>query len=184
MADAYRSIAIVQKTHGRKGEVVVVPTHGLPLLLHEGLVVVAVPPALKGPREYVVGRCSGEHGAQLVALRGVSTLGQAAKLVGKTLLARVADLPADLGLHDVDALLGRDVEDEELGPLGQIAEVLRGPANDVWVVKGAFGEVLVPAVEPIVRSWEQGFAIRVSLPSGLVEGAPEGAPAKKGGERR
>lgn len=46
----YRVIARVVKAHGKKGEVVTVPVHGLPSLMHEGLSVCVVPPRLKGPR--------------------------------------------------------------------------------------------------------------------------------------
>lgn len=170
MAVAYRSIARVEKTHGRKGEVVVVPAHGLPLLLRQGLEVVLVPPGLKGPRSHVVRRCSDATGGQLVALSGIDTLNAAAACVGRTVLARVADLPEDLALHDVDALMGREVIDGGMGVLGSIVEVMRGPANDVWVVEGPRGEVLVPVVPHVVPSVPaDNGPIVVDLPKGLVE---------------
>ena len=169
MADAYRSIARIQKTHGRTGEVVAVPAHGLPASLCPGLVVTVVPPALKGPRQYEVLSCSGNDLGQLVRLDGVSNLDAASKLVGKTLLACVSDLPAELALHDVEALMGREVVDLTVGSLGCIQEVMRGPANDVWVVKGSHGEVLVPVVESMMREFGPTGAIVMDLPSGLVE---------------
>lgn len=169
MADAYRSIASIQKTHGRKGEVVVVPTRGLPLLLHAGLEVVLVPPALKGSRRRAVVSCQEGHSGQLVSFSGVTSIDQAAKLVGKTVLARVADLPDDFALHDVDALMGREVHDVAWGSLGSICEVMVGPANDVWVVRGPYGEVMVPVVDAVVRSWNADAPIEVELPPGLVD---------------
>ncbi|MBO7673452.1 MAG: 16S rRNA processing protein RimM [Atopobiaceae bacterium] len=169
MAEAYRSIARIQKTHGRNGEVVAVPTHGLPLLLHEGLEVTVVPPELKGPRRHVVSRCVDAPAGQLVAFADVRSLGEASRLVGKTVLARMADLPADVALHDVDALAGRMVRDVRHGPLGAIEEVLRGPANDVWVVRGRYGEVLVPVVEAMIREFDESGDILVDLPDGLVD---------------
>jgi 16S rRNA processing protein RimM len=169
LAEAYRSIARIQKTHGRNGEVVAVPTHGLPLLLHEGLEVAIVPPALKGPRRHRVGRCVDAPGGQLVTFEDVRSLGDADALVGKTVLARVADLPTDLALRDVDALIGRDVFDERYGNLGSISEVLRGPAQDVWVISGRYGEVLVPVVDAVVREFPPTGSICVDLPRGLVD---------------
>lgn len=169
MAEAYRSIARIQKTHGRNGEVVAVPTHGLPLLLRKGLEVALVPPGLKGPRRQVVERCVDASGGQLVAFADVRSLGEAARLVGKTVLARVADLPSDLALHDVDALIGRDVCDKRLGQVGSIVEVMRGPAQDVWVVEGRYGEVLVPVVDAVVREFSPTGGICVDLPRGLVD---------------
>lgn len=148
-----------------------VPTHGLPLLLREGLVVVPVPPALKGPRSLTVRGCADGSAGQLVSFEGVCSIGEAAALVGKNLLARVDDLPSDLELHDADALVGREVVDVAYGPLGAICEVMRGPANDVWVVRGARGEVLVPVVEHLIRQWEPDSPVVVELPRGLVEEA-------------
>lgn len=145
-----------------------VPTDGLPFLLHEGLEVALVPPPLKGPRSFTVSSCSDGEGGQLVRFAGVQSLGQAAKMVGKTVLVRTKDLSRDFGLYDVRALMGREVHDASKGLLGTICEVLRGPANDVWVVRGARGEVLIPAVEPLVVSWEADAPIEVDLPRGLV----------------
>jgi 16S rRNA processing protein RimM len=172
LAEAYRSIAHVEKTHGRKGEVVAVPAHGLPLLLREGLRVVIVPPRLKGPREFEVLSCNDSANGQLVRLSQVDSIQVASELVGHTVLARIGDLPNDFALHDVSALMGRAIGDERFGDLGTIEEVMRGPANDVWVVEGPYGEVLVPVVDHVVKSVpdeRDGGPIVVSLPDGLVQ---------------
>lgn len=170
MRDRYRVIARVEKSHGRTGEVVTVAVHGLPPLVREGLEVFVVPPRLKGPRSYVVKRVSeGAHG-QLVSLSGVTGINEADGLCGRYLLAREKDLPDDVALHDAEALFGREVTDESLGFLGTIEEVMVGPANDVWVIEGPFGEVLVPVVEDVVLEVPDTGAIGVRVPSGLVDG--------------
>ena len=172
MADAFRCIAHITKTHGRNGEVVAVPAHGLPLALAPGLSVAVVPPRLKGPRWRTVLSCEDSATGQLVSLSGIGGLDEAAPLVGRRLLARVADLPEGLWMHDADALVGREVQDARLGSLGVLAEVLRGPAQDVWVVVGDHGEVLVPAVDAIVKDVGAPGCegpIRVEVPRGLVE---------------
>lgn len=128
-----------------------------------------MPPLLRGPRALVVESVADAPSGQLVSLRGINTLGDAAQVVGKYLLARKADLPDDVDLHDAEALVGREVEDRTFGPIGAICEVMRGPAQDVWVVRGAYGEVLVPAVEAIVRTFADEGAIEVDLPRGLVD---------------
>ena len=107
---------------------------------------------------------------QLVALEGVTGIGEAERLVGHALLARVDDLPEGFEAHDVDALLGREVVDEKSGPLGSIVEVMVGPANDVWVVDGPLGEVLLPVVESVVVDASGEGPIRVLAPEGLLEG--------------
>lgn len=171
MHTRYRAIARVTKAHGRRGEVVTVPVHGLPPLLHDGLEVSIVPPALKGPRSRVVNSVSGDEGGMLVSLSGVDDLNSAERLVGRTLLAPWDDLPDGFELHDADALVGREVHDVRLGDLGHVTEVMRGPANDVWVVEGPHGEVLLPVIDEVVSSVPPAGAIQVSAPQGLIGGA-------------
>ncbi len=153
MRESYRCIARVEKPHGKYGEVVTVPVHGLPAVLSEGMRVCIVPPRLKGDRWHEVESCyeDGRSG-QLVAFSGVESIGDAEELRGRYILAAESELPEDIDLHDVDILMGRDVEDVNEGLLGQISEVMVTPANDVWVVDGEGGEVLLPVIEQVVRS--------------------------------
>ena len=150
-----------------------VPTNGLPLLLREGLEVALVPPRLKGPRSLWVDSCSERGGGALVSFGGIQTLGDASQIVGKTVLVRKRDLPDDFELHDSRSVVGREVVDMRLGPIGTVVDVMRGPAQDVWVVDGACGETLIPVVDAIVRSWEEGGPLVVDLPRGLAEEGSE-----------
>ncbi|WP_417229690.1 ribosome maturation factor RimM [Thermophilibacter sp.] len=168
MRDRYRRIARVEKTHGRQGEVVTVPVRGLPSLVREGLTVAVVPPALKGSRWHRVVSCEGDgRSGSLVALSGVSDLTAAESLVGRYLLVRESDLPDDLALHDAARLVGRTVRDVATGEEGVIEEILSGPANDVWVVRGERGELLLPVIEQVVSDVPDEGAIEVRVPAGL-----------------
>lgn len=148
----------------------VFPAAGLPLLLVCGLRVAAVPPALYGNRWHEVQTVRTDGAKQLVALSAVSSLGQAHELVKCWLLASEADLPTNLAWHDASRLVGREVADERLGALGHIEEVLEGPANDVWVVRGPYGEVLLPAVPEIVCDLPDVGPVCVVAPHGLIPG--------------
>ena len=170
MRDRYRVIARVEKSHGRTGEVVTVAVHGLPPLVREGLEVFVVPPRLKGRRSFMVTHVTEGARGQLISLSGVTGIDQADGLRGRYLLAREKDLPDDVALHDAEALFGREVCDKSLGYLGTIEEVMVGPANDVWVVEGPFGEVLLPVVEDVVAEVPDDGPIAVCVPAGLIDG--------------
>lgn len=131
--------------------------------------VAIVPPPLKGPRHFTVRSVFDSDSAQRVALEGVHNLDVASALVGRTVLVPKDELSEDFAAHDAMALIGREVVDVRLGPLGSIAEVMRGPANDVWVLEGALGEVLVPVVEQVVVELPEEGAIVCAVPDGLVE---------------
>lgn len=156
------------KTHGKRGEVVTVPVHGLPPLLHVGMTVALVPPALKESRWHEVIDVSTTDAGQLVALSGSKDISSAEDLVGKTVLADVSDLPEGYEMHDIDALIGLAVYDEVHGDLGTISDVMVGSAQDVWVVEGPYGEVLIPAVEEFVLGRDEDGTIVVRVPDGIV----------------
>lgn len=165
----YRVIARVVKAHGKRGEVVTVPVHGLPSLMHEGLSVCVVPPRLKGPRWHKVLSCASDGRGQRIALDGVSDLGAAEALVGRSLLVSVDDLPDNFAFMDLDALIGRRVEDPGYGDLGEIEEILTGPANDVWVVRGtSAGEILLPVIPDVVSEIPSSGSIEVHVPKGMI----------------
>lgn len=53
---------------------------------------------------------------------------------------------------DLRSAIGCMVRDERYGELGKVVETIATPANDVWVVRGLRGEVLVPVVDECVAS--------------------------------
>ena len=142
--------------------------------MREGLRVAVVPPPLKEDRWHTVEAADeGTSAGQLVALSGVHDIAAAQELVGKRLLARVADLPADVALHDVDALIGRAVVDVEGGRAGTIEEIYVGPANDVWSIelldaaRGVVETYLIPVIPEVVDDVPQEGAILIRIPNGL-----------------
>ena len=44
---------------------------------------------------------------------------------------------------------------------------MRGPANDVWVVRGARGEILLPVIDDVVSAVPESGPIPVRVPAGL-----------------
>lgn len=146
-----------------------VPVHSLPSLIAEGMTVVPVPPALKGSRKFsVISVESDDREGSLVTFEGVDTISDAEELVGKTLLVEEDCLPENFSLVNASLLVGREVIDVEHGSLGEITEVLVGPTQNVWVIEGSFGQVMMPAVDEFIIEAPVEGAISVSIPQGLL----------------
>ena len=169
MFEELKPIARVVKTHGKEGEVVCVPTDGLPLLLHSGMHICVLPPELQGNRWYTVQSARDSSSGQLVQLKEVMYMSHAEELVGKTLMAHARDLPKDIDFQDPNVLIGKEVYDEQAGYLGILEEIMRGPSQDIWVIRGPFDEVLLPAVAEFVLGFDEQGALHVAAPNGLIE---------------
>ena len=140
---------------------------GLPFVLREGLTVALTPPALKRDRFCTVLSVNRQGAEALVRLSGIDTMSDAEAVAGCYVLARDADL--DLGPLDAaaDDLIGRAVLDARYGLLGGIEDVMELPANDVWVVRGPAGEVLLPVIPEVVDNVPDEGAVSVRVPRGL-----------------
>lgn len=149
---SYINVARIARTHGKKGEVVVVPLDGLPFCLYEGMRVCLTPPPLRGERFYTVAGV-GVGDTPLVSFKGVRDLNAAEPLVGKLVLALRDDVPELVQEQMILDCVGCDMVDDVHGFVGVIQELIQLPANDVWRVdEGPYGEVLVPVIEDVVLS--------------------------------
>jgi 16S rRNA processing protein RimM len=133
--------------------------------------VALVPPQLKRDRFHTVLDASEGDAGQLVALSGSRSMTDAESLVGSYVLALMDELPEQVELMDDSWLEGREVVDETRGSLGHIVEVLRGPANDAWVIQGPEGEVIIPVVDHLLVDVPDEGPILVSArPEDMVRG--------------
>jgi 16S rRNA processing protein RimM len=133
--------------------------------------VALVPPQLKRDRFHTVLDASEGDAGQLVALSGSRSMTDAEALVGSYVLALMDELPEQVELMDDSWLEGREVVDETRGSLGHIVEVLRGPANDAWVIQGPEGEVIIPVVDHLLVDVPDEGPILVSArPEDMVRG--------------
>lgn len=84
-------------------------------------------------------------------------------------LDRENALPLEEGEFYLYQLIGMNVVTDEGETLGQVTDTLQTGANDVFVVKGARGEILLPDIDGVVLSvdGEQGL-ITVHLVEGLI----------------
>lgn len=88
----------------------------------------------------------------ILELEGLSTPEEAQRLVGQlvTVPATAApSLPEDEYFHF--QILGLRVRTEVGEELGQITEILPTGSNDVYVVSGERGEILIPAIAEVIQ---------------------------------
>lgn len=110
----------------------------------------AAPPA-RGPVRVERGRP--HQSVWLLKLEGVNTRNDAEALRGSELEVPMGELDhLAEGEYYVHDLVGLPVQDEAGASLGELADVLKTGANDVFVVRRGDGrEVLLPAVREFVR---------------------------------
>jgi 16S rRNA processing protein RimM len=105
-----------------------------------------------------------------VKLATVDSREDALALRGAYLEAAEADLPPlPEGQYYRFQLIGLAVSSLEGRELGRVVDVLSTPENDVYVVNGPTGEVLLPAVDDVIRdvNLEEG-AIKIEIIPGLL----------------
>jgi 16S rRNA processing protein RimM len=125
---------------------------------------------------YKVAGVRQHKGQPLVRLKGIDTVEQAERLRGQMLWipdAEIAALPPDeYYLHD---LVGMRVERTSGVPLGEVADVLTGAGNDLFVIRTPGGrEVLLPAVKEFVKAVDLAArVVRVEPIPGLFDDAAE-----------
>jgi 16S rRNA processing protein RimM len=111
----------------------------------------------------------------LLRLQGRENIDAVQSLVGCEVLLHRSALP---DLPDEEyywfELEGLNVVDRRCGELGILEELFSTAAHDIYVVRGRYGEVLIPAVaEFIVEIDRVGRRMLVDLPEGLVPGKDE-----------
>lgn len=173
MARRWADVAELIATQGLKGRLAARSVHGLPFLLSEGSVVHFVPPTFDGPRTArVLGVQHAGSDTYLVEFSGVKDRETSERLVGSHCLVARADLPEDFErlAQDPSAYLtGVSVHDAVLGDIGRIVEVRPMPTQDLLVVQGPYGEVLVPLVDEFTVDFDAAERVLfMSLPQGLV----------------
>ncbi len=107
----------------------------------------------------------------ILKLSSIDCVEDAQKLRGKSidiLRDQLHTLPEDHYYHF--QLIGLKVVTTSGKPLGQIKEILAGKSNDTYVVQSTEREILIPAIEDVVRSvnLERGF-MEIEPIVGLLE---------------
>jgi len=108
----------------------------------------------------------------IIKLGTVDSVEAAEKLRGRWLeipSSKLRPLPQDQ--YYQFQLIGLEVLTTEGQHLGRIADILPTGSNDVYLVQGELGELLIPAIEDVVKSVElEKGRIVVELIAGLLQG--------------
>ncbi len=166
-------IGIIRRAHGLKGEVCVEPISQAPgrfetlttVLLEKG----------SGISEVEVESVRWMRNLVLVKIAGIDDRDAAQELRGARLGVRLSEvLPLPEDSYYVFEIVGCRVHGRNDRLIGEVVDVLEMPANDVFVVDTAKGEVLIPAVKDIVKRVDiDNKRIWIEEIEGLVDGADE-----------
>ncbi|AJE04176.1 ribosome maturation factor RimM [Geobacter pickeringii] len=157
-------------THGIRGQLKVVPFSGE----HETILSLKTV-MLKGMDgrmdEFEVAAASPHRNVVLLTLKPYTDINEVLRLVGRELYARRDQFPALAeGEYYWCDLVGLAVRCEDGTDLGRVAEIISTGGNDVYVVRGAGREYLIPAVEEIVTAIDLAAGtLTVSPPEGLFD---------------
>lgn len=154
----------VLTSHGIRGEMSVEPLTDDPTRFKKLKRVL-----LRG-REYPVASVRVRPNEVLLRLEGISTPEEAKRFRGEYLHIEPEDavqLPEGAYYHF--QLIGLRVQTTGGDPLGELSEVIALESNDVYVVRGERGEVLVPATNDVVREIDlPGQMMTVEPVAGLL----------------
>jgi len=143
-------IGLLRRAHGVRGEVSAQPVSDMPerfkalervLVRHGGTT-----------REVAVEGVRRKGGSVLLKLEGVDDRTAAEALTGAEIgVGRNDVCPIPEGTYYVFDLIGCRVVGKDDRDIGLIDDVWKTPANDVFAVKTASGEVLIPVVQSVVK---------------------------------
>lgn len=166
--DSWIEAGVIVKAHGVRGEVIAEVLGDLGGLLVDGLELRLTDD--DGAERRLTVRHARRHKDRFILeLAGVETCEQADALRSRIIwIARERIGPLEGKRWFVQDLLGVEVLTEEGELLGRLTEVMHMPANDVYVVRGGRGEILLPAIDDVIRDVDvQAGRMLVRLIEGL-----------------
>jgi 16S rRNA processing protein RimM len=92
-------------------------------------------------------------GKAIIKLSSIDTIEEAQRLRGQPIEIHHSQLqPLPEGQYYHFQLIGLEVETTRGELLGNITEILTAESNDIYVVNGDRGEILIPAIDDVVKS--------------------------------
>ena len=164
--DCY-SIGYISKTHGLKGEVTAIITEPIELDSIESVFL-----EIKGTLvPHFIKSFSDRTDKAFIKFEDVNTIEQAMGLKGSTLyLSKSVRPPLKRGEFYNDEIVGFVIEDENLGHLGFLKQVIQSGPSRLLEIDCNGKEILIPVNGPFIKSINKSKkTIRVSLPEGFLD---------------
>ena len=157
------SIGRVSSAHGVRGDIKVQPLTDFPERFDPGKTF-----WLDGSK-HVIERSRWQQGLAVIKVDGIETREAVAAIRGHELqIPEPEALAEDAGVYYQHDIIGLKVQSVDGEALGKVTDVLSTGANDVYVVRGQRGEVLLPAVDDVVHEIDvPGGRMVVELLPGL-----------------
>jgi len=137
---------------------------------------------------YAIERCRQQRGRVVLKLAGIDSATAAKALRHRLLEVPEDDLrPLADGEYYHFQILGLEVRTTTGEVLGRVEQIISTGSNDVFVVRGQRGEILIPAVDDVVKSVDPAAGcIEVEAVEGLLPrvGRRAGRPRTPGTGRR
>ncbi|MBL7064303.1 MAG: 16S rRNA processing protein RimM [Anaerolineae bacterium] len=148
----YLAVGRILRPHGIRGELRVEILTDYPERLGQcAYFYLAYPDSPESVRRYPVEKLRRHKKVLLLKLGGCDDRNGADELRGMLVQIPLKEAaPLEEGEYYHFQLIGVRVETEHGEWLGQVVEVLETGANDVYVVRGPWGEVLLPAVNDVI----------------------------------
>jgi len=148
----YLAVGRILRPHGVRGELrVEILTNYPERLERHAYFYLASPDAPEMARRYSVEKLRRHKEVLLLKLGGCDDRNEAEELRGQLVQIPIEEgVPLEEGEYYYFQLIGVRVETESGESLGRVVEVLETGANDVYIVRGPWGEVLLPAMEDVV----------------------------------
>lgn len=149
--DAWIEAGMIASAHGIRGEVIVVAMGDLAECFNEGTEI-RLTDSAGSERSLKIEQARPHKDRLIVKFVGIRDRSAAERLRSLTAwLSRDQIGPLDEGRWFVQDVLGIDVYTEDGEHIGKLTDVMHMPANDVYVVTGDAGEVLLPVIADVVK---------------------------------
>jgi len=152
MEKSFITVGKIIRPYGTKGALRVKPLTDFPQRFKDLKKIWVQPPEGKRVRMEIE-KVEWKGGSLILSFQGLSTRPQA-QVWTNSYIEVTADErhPLEEGHYYISDLLGLPIYTEEGHLVGQVEDVWKLPANDVWAVKTDSGQKLIPATKEIIKA--------------------------------